>query len=95
MSKKALDAVKKKFASEVLDEHAQHGDETLIIKGDKLQAIGEFVRDDAALAMDMLIDATAVDFLMQGREPRFEVVYHLYSTTKRINEYQLRLNVWW
>jgi NADH:ubiquinone oxidoreductase subunit C len=83
MSKAALEAVKKKFASEVISEHAQHGDETLIMKAARIQAIAEFCRDDPALAMDMLSDLTAVDYLMQRREIRFEVVYHLYSTTKR------------
>jgi NADH-quinone oxidoreductase subunit C len=39
-------------------------------------------RDEPALAFDMLMDLTAVDYLTYpGREdgPRFEVVYHLYS----------------
>ena len=83
MSKAALAAVKKKFASEVLAEHADHGDETLLMKAPKLAQIAEFLRDDPALQFDMLTDLTAVDFLMQRREIRFEVVYHLYSTTKR------------
>lgn len=29
---------------------------------------------------DMLMDLTAVDWLPTGREPRFDVVYHLFST---------------
>jgi len=50
-------------------------------------------RDDAALAFDVLIDLTAVDYLKYpGREdgPRFEVVYHLYSIT---HNHRLRLKV--
>lgn len=90
MSKKALDAVKKKFSSEVLDEHAQHGDETLVLKRDKLVKVCEFCRDDKNLAFDMLTDLTCVDYLMQGRDPRFEVVLHLYSTDRR---HRLRLKV--
>ncbi|MCP5071628.1 MAG: NADH-quinone oxidoreductase subunit C [bacterium] len=39
-----------------------------------------FLRDEPALAFDMLIDLTCVDYL--GREPRFEMVYHLYSVTR-------------
>ncbi len=35
------------------------------------------LRDDPAFAFDFLMDVTAVDY--PGREPRFEVVYHLYS----------------
>jgi len=47
-------------------------------------AVGQLAlcRDAPALAFDMLMDLTAVDYLKYpGREdgPRFEVVYHLYS----------------
>ena len=90
MSKAALEATKKKFSGEVLSDHAAHGDETLVLKPGKLQQICEYLLSDAALQFDMLTDLTAVDYLMQGREPRFEVVYHLYSTIKR---HRLRLKV--
>lgn len=90
MSKAALEAVKKKFSSEVLGDHAQHGDETLILKKGKLVQIATFCRDDAALAFDQLTDLTVVDYLMQGRTPRFELVLHLHSTSKR---HRLRLKV--
>jgi NADH-quinone oxidoreductase subunit C len=36
-----------------------------------------FLRDEPGLDFEMLMDVTAVDYL--GQEPRFEVVYHLYS----------------
>jgi NADH-quinone oxidoreductase subunit C len=39
-----------------------------------------FLRDDPELAFDMLTDLTCVDYL--GQEPRFEMVYHLYSVAK-------------
>lgn len=90
MSKAALEGVKKKFSSEVISEHAQHGDETLVLKKAKLVQIAEFARDDAALALDVLVDLTVVDYLVQGRTPRFEVVLHLRSTTKK---HRLRLKV--
>lgn len=35
------------------------------------------LRDDPALQFKILLDVTAVDFM--GQEPRFELVYHLYS----------------
>ncbi len=38
------------------------------------------LRDDPDLEFEMLTDVTAVDYL--GREPRFEVVYHLYSLSR-------------
>jgi NADH-quinone oxidoreductase subunit C len=83
MSKAAQDAVKERFADAILSEHAEHGDETLVVKRDHLVAICRYLRDDEALAFDMLTDLTVVDYLMQGREPRFELVLHFYSTEKR------------
>ena len=61
----------------VLASHAFRGDVTVIVPRDELLAVCRFLRDDAALRFDMLVDVTAVDYL--GRIPRFEVVYHLYS----------------
>ena len=41
----------------------------------------EFLRDDAVTKLDMFIDLTCVDRF--GREPRFDVVLHLYSLEKK------------
>ncbi|MBW2240766.1 MAG: NADH-quinone oxidoreductase subunit C [Deltaproteobacteria bacterium] len=44
-----------------------------------------FLRDESALAFDMLTDLTCVDFLGSeplGSETRFEMVYHLYSVAR-------------
>jgi len=38
------------------------------------------LRDDPALAFDVLIEVTCADYF--PREPRFEVVYHLVSTSR-------------
>jgi NADH-quinone oxidoreductase subunit C len=57
------------------------------------------LRDDPALRFDHLADVTAVDWLVynpeggppgQGREPRFDVVYHLYSIA---HNHRVRLKV--
>jgi NADH-quinone oxidoreductase subunit C len=47
---------------------------------DRLPDVMRFLRDDPELAFDMLMDLTCVDYL--GQEPRFEIVYHLYSLAK-------------
>ena len=47
-----------------------------------------WLRDDPELHFDMLTDLTAVDLL--PAEPRFAVVYHLYSTQKK---HRIRLRV--
>jgi NADH-quinone oxidoreductase subunit C len=44
---------------------------------ERLPAVAARLRDDPALAFDMLQDHTAIDWIA---EQRFEVVYHLYST---------------
>lgn len=89
MSKLALDRLLEKHPSEVIRHHADHGDETAVLKPEKLVEICTFLRDDPATSFEMLSDLTGVDYF-GVREPRFEVVYHLYSLTKR---HRLRLKV--
>lgn len=89
MSKKALERLTAKFADQVLATHDAHGDETAVIKRDRLLDILRFLRDEKDLAFDMPIDLTVVDWYRK-REPRFEVVYHLYSVTMK---HRLRLKV--
>lgn len=64
----------------VLATHAQLGDATALIQKERLVPVMRFLRDDPALAFDMLMDVTCVDYL--GESPRFEMVYHLYSLAK-------------
>ena len=67
---------------EVNGQLVAHVDRTRLVEAATL------LRDDPALRFDHLADVTAVDFLLynpdggppgQGRTPRFDVVYHLYS----------------
>lgn len=60
--------------------HADHGDATARVRLDALPDVMRFLRDTPDLAFDMLTDVTCVDYL--GEEPRFEMVYHLYSLAK-------------
>jgi NADH-quinone oxidoreductase subunit C len=58
-----------------------------------LRDVLAFCRDAGALAFDVLMDLTAVDYSkFPGREdgPRFEVVYHLYSLA---HNHRLRVKV--
>ena len=64
----------------VLETHAQHGDATALVERSRIREVLTLLRDDPALEFDMLTDLTAVDYL--PRDPRFEVVYHLVSTTR-------------
>jgi NADH-quinone oxidoreductase subunit C len=64
--------------------HAMHGDATVSVHAGEILSVMEFLRDDAACAFEMLSDLCAVDYLEfpDQNEPRFEVVYHLYSISK-------------
>ena len=54
--------------------------DTLVVDPARLIQVGEYLRDAEDLAYDLLSNVTGVDYL--GRDPRFEVVYHLYSTSR-------------
>lgn len=81
MSEKVLQTLLERFPNEILASHAHVGDETLITNAEHVLAIATFLRQDPQMAFDFMSDVTAVDYLQ--RVPRFEVVYHLYSTTLR------------
>jgi NADH-quinone oxidoreductase subunit C len=79
-----LARLQERLGSGLIETHDFRGDHTAVVAREViLDALG-FCRDDAELAFDLLVDITAVDYVrFPGREdgPRFEVVYHLYSTT--------------
>lgn len=79
MSQSLVELVQKNFGDDVLLTHAQHGDETVVLRPSAWLKVHEFLRDDPRSAMNMLTDLTAVDYI--DREPRFEVVSHLCSLT--------------
>jgi NADH-quinone oxidoreductase subunit C len=92
MSKKVVAALEAKFKQWTLASHDQAGDETVTIAAEGLVPIVTFLRDDPEMAFNMFIDATGVDYLgfPDHTGPRFAVVYHLYSLTKK---HRIRLRV--
>jgi NADH-quinone oxidoreductase subunit C len=76
-----LDRLRRKFGDAILETHSQHGNDTAVVARERLVEIAEFLRDDRELCFEMPIDCTAVDWLGK-REPRFEVIWHLYSVAK-------------
>ena len=81
MSQLALDKLKAKFGAAVLETHSQFGDDTAVVEPGVWRAAAQFLRDDPALDFNLFIDLCSVDF--PQRAPRFEVVLHVYSFTKR------------
>lgn len=57
------------------------GDISFRVRPEALLDVVEFLRQDAELSYAFLENLTAVDYL--GRDPRFEVVYHLLSHKNR------------
>jgi len=71
--------LQQRFGSAILAQHTAHGDDTLVVQRAAWRDIMQFLRDDPDLRYDFLMDLTAVDYLVMGRTPRYEVVAHLYS----------------
>ncbi len=89
MAQVVLDRVKERFSSgEILETGSQHGNEWVRVRRDSWHAVAAFLRDDPGMAMDMFVDLTAVDRF--SREPRFDVVLHLYSLS---HKHRVRLYV--
>src|SRR5262245_46965039 len=81
MSQRVLDRLKERFGDAIVSTHSMHGDDTAVVARDSIRELLLFLRDDPDLQFNLCSDVTGVDFL--GREPRFEVVWHLYSTVKK------------
>ena len=77
----ALEKLRETFASEILATHSDFGDDTAIVRRERIVTILTFLRDDPDLRFDFAMFLTGVDYI--GEEPRFEVVYHLYSLEKK------------
>ncbi len=85
---KVLTLFQEKFGSALLSVHEHHGDETIQVSPENLFEVLKFAKENSATQFDLLLDVCAVDYL--GQTPRFEVVYHLYSTPKN---HRLRIKV--
>jgi len=81
---RAVVKLKDKFASSILDVKEFRGEVTVTVRKEDIVEICRFLK--TALSYNLLTDVTAVDYL--GKEPRFLVVYNLYSIP---NKDRLRL----
>lgn len=86
MSIRVLEVLKAKLGDSVIESHSDFGDDTAVVTAASWKEVCRFLRDDPSMAFDMLVDLCGVDY--PEREPRFEVVLHLYSISKR---HRLRL----
>ena len=82
MAQIVLDRLTAEFrGGEILQTGSQHGNEWARVRRDAWVKVATFLRDDPATKMEMFIDLTGVDRF--STEPRFDVVLHLYSVTKK------------
>ncbi len=72
-----IEKLKQRFGADILDSHSNHGNDTIVVSRERVLDIMRALHDEADLDFEFLIDVTGVDRF--GREPRFEVVYHLKS----------------
>jgi NADH-quinone oxidoreductase subunit C len=87
MSKAVIDALVERFPDAVYDAYVGvGGDDCAFVKREAIVDVCRHLKAD--VGFDMAPYITAVDYL--GQQPRFEVVYNLYSTTKNV---RIRLRV--
>lgn len=75
-----VEKLKKRFAATVLGSYSFRDESTVIVKKEDIVAVCRYLKSDPDLSFDFLSDLCGVDYI--GREPRFEVVYHLFSISK-------------
>jgi len=91
--------LRERFGEEAIAAEEINGQLIVRVGREQLLDTCGFLRDDPALRFDHLADVTAVDYVQynpeggppgEGRTPRFDVVYHLYSIAL---SHRLRLKV--
>ena len=61
--------IRSRFPEAVLGVHAYRGDQTVTLRREKLLEVARFLKEDAALQMNFLMDVAAVDYLTFDRPP--------------------------
>ena len=78
-----LNSLSKLFGEKLQDKTEFRGETTYTILPRDLREVAQFCRDE--LSFDYLIDITSIDNF--GEEPRFEIVYELYSLTLAVHPF--------
>ena len=75
------DAISSRFGKAVRDRSEFRGALTLVLAPEALHQVCEFCRDE--LVFDLLLDISSIDHFEQ--EPRYELVYELYSLSHNLH----------
>lgn len=81
-----LKKLKERFPEDIKDIYEAFDLYTVVVDKDKIAEVCHFLRDDPKLRFNYLSDVCGVDYF--PKDPRFEVVYHLYSIPFK---YRIRL----
>ncbi|MCH7680621.1 NADH-quinone oxidoreductase subunit C [candidate division KSB1 bacterium] len=88
MPRNIFKTLQQKFSDFILEAYTYRDDAIVVVDRNAIYDICKFLRDDSRMKFDLLMDLAGVDYL--GRDPRFEVVYTLYSLK---NNNRLRIKV--
>jgi NADH-quinone oxidoreductase subunit C len=80
LSEDLMNALKERFGDAIQEPEPFRGEVILVVERDRLVPVCEFLRDDPDFAFNFLAALTAVDHWPE--EPRFTVVYQLYSVAR-------------
>jgi NADH-quinone oxidoreductase subunit C len=83
-----LGSLSQLFGAKIVERTEFRGETTFVVNAADIRELAKFCREE--LSFDYLLDITSVDNL--GNEPRFEVVYELYSMTLSVH-LRLKLRV--
>ncbi len=73
----SLQLLRERYPEAIWDTLLPQGDATAVIRAEFLTRVVDFLKNDARLLFDVLVDITAIDYF--ERKPRFDVVYHFLS----------------
>ncbi len=90
-SAEIVEKIKERFPEEIVEVIESKDRFSVVVKRGRIFDICKFLHDDPSLSFDHLQDLTAVDYLKK-KEPRFEVIYNLYSIRYR-NKIRLKAQV--
>lgn len=80
--------LKDTFREDIIETTVFKGEVTHLVEKNAVRSICNFLKTDPELRMNFCSDVVGVDY--HPREPRFEVVYHLYSVARK---HRIRLKV--
>lgn len=84
-----LKILQDRFGAEIVEWKEPWGELTVVVKPEAIVRVCQFLRDEPGLEYNFLSSVTGVDLGVET-DPRFEVVYHLYSISQH---HRIRLKV--